>query len=191
MYYKKFLKLIYFKKFYKKNMSKTIFIKSIEGNDIEFNKYNLCSVSEWFDETISNMDENDESIIDEKCPSLSEKCLQEFKNLCEINHYSSSQKKINLSKTIKIALPAIEKWACSGLLNLWYNDINNSYKLKVYNYSDKDILKYESLILDEQKIYWEYEVLSELAQCSFETISKLKHFTLCQIVEYKRRLVFR
>ena len=177
-------------------MSNTIFIKSIEGTNIEFNKCNLCSVSKWFDETISNMDENDESVIDEKFPSLNEKCLQEFKNLCEINHYSSSQKKINLSKIIKSALPAIEKWDCSGLLNLWFNDINNSYKLHKSDYCYIDILKYESLILDEQKIYWENEVLSYLSQASLETLSKLKHFTLCQIVHYKNgpyknRLVFR
>ena len=144
-------------------MSNTIFIKSIEGTDIEFNKCNLCTVSEWFDETISNMNEDDTSFIDENNPSLSEECLKAFKILCEMNHYSSSpQKKLKLSNIIKTALPAIEKWDCPGLLRLWFNDINNSCKLNInkcflYNYVE-DIVKYESLISDEE-VEWEKDTL--------------------------------
>tara|TARA_B100001564_G_scaffold299312_1_gene265722 strand:+ start:927 stop:1523 length:597 start_codon:yes stop_codon:yes gene_type:complete len=171
-------------------MSNTIFIKSIEGTDIEFNKCNLCAVSEWFDETISNMNEDDTSFIDENNPSLSEESLKAFKILCEMNHYSSSpQKKLKLSKIIKTALPAIEKWDCPGLLRLWFNDINNSCELRNFDYNIEDILKYESLISDEQKIYWEEDVLLYLTSCFSEKISELKPFTLFKIIQYKREKI--
>lgn len=171
-------------------MSNTIFIKSIEETDIEFNKCNLCSVSEWFDETISNMNEDDTSFIDENNPSLSEECLKAFKILCEMNHYSSSpQKKLKLSKIIKTALPAIEKWDCPGLLRLWFNDINNSCELRNFDYNIEDILKYESLISDEQKIYWEEDVLLYLTSHFSEKISELKPFTLFKIIKYKQEKI--
>jgi len=171
-------------------MSTTIFIKSIEGTDIEFNKCNLCSVSEWFDETISNMNEDDTSFIDENNPSLSEECLKAFKILCEMNHYSSSpQKKLKLSKIIKTALPAIEKWDCPGLLRLWFNDINNSCELRNFDYNIEDILKYESLISDEQKIYWEEDVLLYLITHRSEKISELKPFTLFKIIQYTQEKI--
>lgn len=171
-------------------MSTTIFIKSIEGTDIEFNKCNLCSVSEWFDETISNMNEDDTSFIDENNPSLSEECLKAFKILCEMNHYSSSpQKKLKLSKIIKTALPAIEKWDCPGLLRLWFNDINNSCELRNFDYNIEDILKYESLISDEQKIYWEEDVLLYLITRRSEKISELKPFTLFKIIQYTQEKI--
>ena len=147
-------------------MSKTISIKSIEGTDIEFNKCNLCNVSEWFDETISNINENDTSIIDELNPSLNDGCLKAFKILCELTHYSTfpQNEKFDLSEIIKTALPAIEKWDCGGLLKLWFNDMNSYFKSNKnggcfwnHKYGIYDIIKYESLV--DEEIEWEKDTL--------------------------------
>tara|TARA_Y100000817_G_scaffold300292_1_gene279192 strand:+ start:50 stop:673 length:624 start_codon:yes stop_codon:yes gene_type:complete len=181
-------------------MSETIFIKSIEDTNIEFNKKCLCYVSEWFNDNITNMDENDLSIIDEKTPHLSEECLKAFKILSEINHYSSPSQRdkiFKLSTIIKLALPAIEKWDCRGLINLWFNDINNSYNSSPYYYSYytiDDIIKYESLLPhddEDVEINWsEKTLLFILSECrklnNEKKLFKLKPHTLSNIIIYMK-----
>ena len=175
------LKLIFFL-ILLKPMSKTIFIKSIEGSVIEFNKCNLCNISEWFDETISNINEDDTSIIDELNPSLNDECLKAFKILCELTHYSTfSQENFDLSKIIKTAIPAIEKWDCGGLLKLWFNDMNSYFKsnkggnvLMDYKYNIYDIIKYESLVVED--VEWKKETLLFILN---EVNGEYKHEKIC------------
>ena len=56
-------------------MSNIICIKSIENKYIEFNKYILCYVSELLNDIIINMNDTDNTSIDENNPSLTESNL--------------------------------------------------------------------------------------------------------------------
>ena len=141
----------------------TIGHKCIEGDIIEINLLSLCNVSRVLNDIIDSSDDSI-SVIDELHPNLNKKCLEAFKYLCEMNnHLSNSQennKCFSLSKTIKEALPAIEKWDCPGLLRMMFDDINANCGLFLKNsncYTVEDIIKYEELVLDE-KIMWKENV---------------------------------
>tara|TARA_B100001175_G_scaffold137722_1_gene117066 strand:- start:2399 stop:3046 length:648 start_codon:yes stop_codon:yes gene_type:complete len=141
----------------------TIGHKCIEGDIIEINMLALCNASRVLNDIIDISDDNI-SIVDEKTPTLTKLCLESFKYLCEMNNHSSNSQEKNkyfsLSKTIKQALPAIEKWDCPGLLRIMFDDINATCGLFLKNscyYTVEDIVKYEELVLDE-KIMWKENV---------------------------------
>lgn len=184
----------------------TIGHKCIEGDIIEINMLAVCNVSRVLNDII-DLSDNSVSVIDELEPSLNKECLESFKYLCEMNnHLSNSQesnKCFSLSKTIKEALPAIEKWDCPGLLRMMFDDINANCRLflkKSSCYTVEDIIKYEELVLDD-KIMWKENVYLFILH-SFNntthkilkrqnnwTLSNLKKETLVTLLLYINRRV--
>ena len=156
----------------------TIGHKCIEGDIIEINMLAVCNVSRVLNDII-DLSDNSISVIDELEPSLNKECLESFKYLCEMNnHLSNSQesnKCFSLSKTIKEALPAIEKWDCPGLLRMMFDDINANCGLFLKNsscYTVEDIIKYEELVLDE-KIMWKENVYLFILHSFNNTTNKI------------------
>lgn len=156
----------------------TVGHKCIEGDIIEINMLGLCNVSRVLNDII-DLSDNTISVIDELEPSLNKKCLEAFKYLCEMNnHLSNSQesnKCFSLSKTIKEALPAIQKWDCPGLLRMMFDDINANCGLFLKNasyYTVEDIIKYEELVLDE-KIMWKENVYLFILHSFKNTTNKI------------------
>ena len=173
-------------------MYQTIGHKCIEGNIIEINILALCNASRVLNDII-DLSHDNISIIDDKEPTLSKKCLDAFKYLCEMNnHLSNSQetdKCFSLSKTIKEALPAIEKWDCPGLLRMMFDDINTNCGLFLKNsnyYTVEDIIKYEELVLDEKIVWKENVYLFILHNFNNNTNKILRRQTNWSLSDFKK-----
>lgn len=165
--------------------------KCVEGYIININILALCNASRVLSDIIDLSDDNI-SIIDDKEPSLSKKCLDAFKYLCEMNNYLSNSQEtdkcFSLSKTIKEALPAIEKWDCPGLLRMMFDDINTNCGLFLKNsccYTVEDIIKYEELVLDE-KIVWKDNVYLFILYSFKNTNKYLKRQTNWSLSDFKK-----
>ena len=170
--------------------------KCVEGDVIYINKVCLCNISKVLDDMII-IDDECNSVIDEIEPTLSKVCVVAFKYLCEMNsHFSNCQemnKNFSLSKTLKDALPAIEKWDCPGLLRMMFDDINNTVidltrGIKYCHNEPDDIIKYEELVLDDEIMWNDNVFLFILFNIRFgrnkEKLNNLKKNTLYRLVFY-------